>query len=109
MFTKQDIIKSAVLIWIVVSIAYIGYDTWRDYQIRGIQQAYQAGIADGAKQLIEKSNAGQCKEPVTVSVGEGKIDFIDVKCLQQSGPQGQQQGPQGQAPTPTAPISTPKK
>lgn len=107
MFTKQDIIKSAVLIWIVVSVVYIGYDTWRDYQIRGVQQAYQAGLTDATKQIIEKSNAGQCKEPVAVSLGENKIDFIDVKCLQQPAAQGQQ-GAQGQTTAP-APAPAPKK
>jgi predicted negative regulator of RcsB-dependent stress response len=84
MFTKQDLIKSAILIWIIGSITYIGWDAWNDYKIRGIQQAYQTGLNDATKQLFEKNQAGQCKEPITVTLGENKLELIDVKCLNQA-------------------------
>ena len=103
MFTKQDLIKSAVLIWIVGSVVYIGWDTWRDYQIRGVQQAYQAGVADANKQIFDQSAAAQCKQPFTVTLGGNKLDLIDVTCLQQ--PQQQAGAAQG-APTQSQPTAT---
>ena len=107
MFTKQDVIKSVVLLWIVASVAYIGYDTWRDYQIRGIQQAYQSGATDTIKQLLDKSQATQCKETVPVSLGDTKVEFVDVKCLQQ--PASTAGGPAAGATPQAGAAATPKK
>ena len=83
MFNKQDIIKTAVIIWIIGSVAYIGYDTWNDYKIRGVQQAYQAGIDDSTRQIFEKNKANQCKQPIEISFQGDKLNIIDITCLQQ--------------------------
>lgn len=106
MFTKQDLIKSAILIWIVGSAVYIVFDTWNDYKIRGVQQAYQAGVNDTTKQIFEKSQALQCKEALVVTSGENKMELVDVKCLQQPGSptEGQPQAAEQQAQP-----ATPKK
>lgn len=101
MFTKQDLTKALVLVWIIGSVAYIGWDTWRDYQIRGVQQAYQQGVNDSIKQIFDKSQATQCKTPFDVSLGENKLSLVDVKCLQQQAP--------AQAAAPTAQQPAPKK
>ncbi len=99
MFTKQDIIKSGILIWIVASVVYIGWDTWRDYQIRGVQRAYQTGANDSIKQLLDKSKAAQCKEAVPVTLGEEKMEFIDIACIQPA-PTAQDASAQPQATIP---------
>lgn len=83
MFNKQDIVKTITIIWILASAVYIGYDTWNDYKIRGIQQAYQAGIDDSTRQIFEKNKASQCKQPIEISFQGDKLDLIDVMCLQQ--------------------------
>jgi len=83
MFSKKDLAGAMVLVLIVGLVAYIGYDTWRDYQIRGVQKAYQSGVSDAVKQLLEKSQAAQCKGAVPVTLGDTTVEFVDVKCLQQ--------------------------
>ena len=90
MLNKQEIIKTVVIIWILGSVLYIGYDTWNDYKIRGMQQAYQAGIDDSTKQIFEKSRDGQCKQPVEISFQGKKLDLIDVECLKQQAPAAEQ-------------------
>jgi len=92
MFSKQDFIKSVVLIWIIGSTIYIVYDTWTDYKVRGIQQAYQVGVNDFTKELFDKSQANQCKQPIEVTFGGNKMQLIDVKCLQQAQQAGSPQG-----------------
>jgi predicted negative regulator of RcsB-dependent stress response len=83
MLNKQEIIKTIAIIWILGSILYIGYDTWNDYKIRGIQQAYQAGIDDSMKQIFDKNKESQCKQPIEISFQGNKLNIIDIACLQQ--------------------------
>jgi hypothetical protein len=86
MLTKEDFIKSIVIIWVISSVIYIGNDIWSDYKVKGLKDAYQSGLSDATKQIFEKSLAGQCKESVQLNMGESKLELIDVKCLQpQSG------------------------
>lgn len=90
MLNKQEIIKTVVVVWILGSVLYIGYDTWNDYKIRGMQQAYQAGIDASAKQIFEKNQASQCKQPIEISFQGNKLNLIDVECLKQQAPAAEQ-------------------
>ena len=93
MFIKQDIIKAAIFIWIIGSVVYISYDTWNDYKIRGVQQAYQAGVEDSVKKIFDKVQASQCKQAVELTSQDNKLEIIDLKCLsQQSADSQQKQG-----------------
>jgi hypothetical protein len=83
MLTREDFIKTIVVIWVIVSVIYIGNDIWSDYKVKGLKDAYQSGLSDATKQIFEKSQSGQCKESVQLNVGENKLELIDVKCLQQ--------------------------
>jgi hypothetical protein len=85
MFTKKDIIKALISIWIVGSIIYIGYDAWNDYKLRGIQQAYQAGFNDSTKQLFDKIQDSQCRS-IEITFQGNKLELIDVECIQQQSP-----------------------
>ncbi len=91
---KQDILKTTLIIWFIATTGYVAYDQYLGYKVRGMQAAYEQGITDATKKLFEKSQDGQCKEAVTITLGENKLELIDVKCLQQ---------PQAEAPqTPQA-------
>lgn len=81
---KQDVFKTALIIWFIAATGYVAYDQYLGYKVRGMQAAYQQGATDATKQLFDKSQAGQCKETVTVTLGESKLELIDVKCLQQA-------------------------
>ena len=103
MFTKQDIIKACLLVWVIGSVVYIGYDAWNDYKIRGVQEAYQAGFSDSTKQLFDKFQVNQCKQTVKVNFQGNELELADVKCLQQQQPVANQQ-PQGAPQAPVTPI-----
>jgi hypothetical protein len=90
MFTKQDIAKAIVLIWVIGSAAYIIYDTWNDYKIQGVQQAYQNGFNASTKQIFDKVQESQCKS-IEVTFQGNKLELIDVGCIQQQSPAGQSQ------------------
>lgn len=81
MLTKQDVIKAAVLIWIIGSAVYIGYDAWNDYKIRGVQHAYQAGFNDSTKQLFDRVQSVQCKQTVKVDFQGNELELTELKCL----------------------------
>ena len=98
---KQDVAKTVLIIWFIAATGYVAYDQYLGFKVRGMQAAYQQGITDAAKQIFDKSQAGQCKEAVTITLGENKLEFIDVKCLQ-SAPTTDAQ-PQAEASKVTAP------
>jgi len=102
MFTKQNIIKAAVLIWIVGSIVYIGYDTWSDFKTREVQQAYQLGFGECTKQIFDKIQSSQCKQSIEIISEGNSAEVVETKCLQQQAPTNQPQ--QGSAQTPSASV-----
>ena len=106
MFTKQDLIKTLVIVYIVGSVIYIGWDSWHNYQVNGVQAAYQAGATDTVKQILDKSTADQCKSGVPITLAGTTTQFVDVKCLQQ--PQAQA-GANGATPAAGAATTPAKK
>jgi len=90
MFSGKEFIKTVVIVWIIGSIIYIGFDIWNDYKIKGIQQAYQSGVTDSIKQIFDKSQASQCKQPVEITLGDNKMEIVDVNCLKQAQRQAEQ-------------------
>ncbi|PIR12743.1 hypothetical protein COV49_04400 [Candidatus Falkowbacteria bacterium CG11_big_fil_rev_8_21_14_0_20_39_10] len=78
--SKQAIWGAALILWIVFSLGYIGYDQWQDFQVSKINQAYQAGITNSVNSLITESEKCQ---PIKVYNGEKNVEFIAVSCLQQ--------------------------
>lgn len=77
--SKQVIWVAALVLWIVFSLGYIGYDQWQDFQVNKINQAYQAGITNSVNSLITESEKCQ---PIKVYNGEKNVEFIAVSCLQ---------------------------
>lgn len=89
---KKDVIKTVVIIWFVAATGYVIYDQYIGYKVRGMQAAYQQGIADTTKQIFDKSQADQCKQPMELTLGDSKLQLIDVNCLKQQQPQAGAQG-----------------
>lgn len=99
LINKQDVLKTVLIIWFIATTGYVLYDQYLGYKVRGMRAAYDQGVNDAAKQIFDKSQATQCKEALTVTLGENKLELIDVKCLQQ---------PQAEA-SQTPQATTPKK
>ena len=77
--TKKLIVHIVALIYIIGSIIYIGWDTWRDFKLRALNQAYQQGRVDTVNALI--GQAQQCNA-IPITSGTTTISVVNVDCLQ---------------------------
>jgi flagellar basal body-associated protein FliL len=87
--SKTSILLIVLLVWVVFSLIYIGYDVWSDFKVSQMNQAYQQGRVETVNNLIGRAN--QDCQPFSVNSGENKVDLINVQCLQQQGNNQQQQ------------------
>lgn len=81
-FIKSNILRIILYSWVILSIAYIGYDVWLDFKTNTINQAYLAGQGDTITQLIKEAEKPEC-QPINVSNNEKQIQLINVACLKQ--------------------------
>ena len=88
--SKQDIIKTLVIIWFVATTGYVIYDIYEGYKIRGIKAAYEAGYAESIDQLIKESEKG-C-QPIDVNKADKKIQLVNAQCMQSAEQAQAQQG-----------------
>ena len=79
LITKKHIIPFVVLLWFVVSLAYIGQDLWSDFKNQKLKEAYQAGQTDTVNALI--TEAEKC-QPFMVYSGEKQVQLINLGCQQ---------------------------
>ena len=76
--SKKFIVHVIILIWIIFSLIYIGYDIWGKKELKeNCQQAYSQGQADMKNKLIEDTK--NCN-PVTLYQGDTSVQFINVSC-----------------------------
>ncbi len=73
--------KLLLILWLVFSIAYVGYTQYRYWQNVVAGNAYNQGLADAVAQVIQQ--AQKC-EPFTINVGETKTELIGTACLQKA-------------------------
>jgi hypothetical protein len=67
-------------LWIVFSIGYILRDQWIKFQNRRILTAYQQGVADTVRALMNQAEACQ---PVSLTDGDKRIEVIKLGCGQE--------------------------
>lgn len=76
---KKQIIHTIALIWIILSAAFIIYDTWTDFQTTKLDQAYKSGKYEILNGLVQQ--AGQGCNPISVSDGQGQVQVVNYNCL----------------------------
>ena len=69
-----------LIMWIVFSVLYVGYDLWQDIKKLPVEQAYTRGKTETLNALVTNSQA--CK-PVNVQSQAGTAQMINIACLQQ--------------------------
>ena len=99
--TRQDVVKTVLIVWFVATTGYVAFDLYAGYKIRGMQQAYKDGYATSVDDLIKKAESSQC-QPFEVQKDGKKTQLVNGQCLQQ----GQQSG-QSSA-QPSTPAQTKK-
>jgi hypothetical protein len=77
---KEEVGKTLIIAWFIIATLYVGYDFWSDYKIKGINAAYQAGVADTINQILDKSNEGQCQS-FEIYSGDKKSQLVNAQCL----------------------------
>lgn len=78
--TVTPISTVLLVIWIVFSVLYVGYDLWQEIKQLPVEQAYSKGKTETLNALV--SNSQTCK-PVNVQSQAGTAQLINVACLQQ--------------------------
>lgn len=76
---KENAVKMLLIVWVIFSAGYILNDFWKDNLNKRLQAAYQQGLADSVKTIIQQSE--KC-EPVAVYEGEKRVELISIQCLQ---------------------------
>ena len=69
-----------LLIWIVFSVLYIGYDLWQEIKQLPVEQAYSRGKTETINALVV--SAQNCNA-INVQSQTGVVQLVDVACLQQ--------------------------
>jgi predicted PurR-regulated permease PerM len=69
-----------LVIWIVFSVLYVGYDLWQEIKQLPVEQAYTSGRTEALNSIV--TNASTCK-PINVQSNAGTAQLINVACLQQ--------------------------
>lgn len=79
-FTIKKFLFTIIIVWIIFSIGYVGYDQWWKFRAWQFQAGYQAAITDSVKAIMDQSD--KCL-PTTVTNGDKKVEIIATSCLQQ--------------------------
>jgi len=78
---KISVKKIILVLWLVFSILYVGWNEWSRFKSFVMQRSYSQGVADAVGQVIEQGKT--CKS-FPVNVGENKTTLISIECLQKA-------------------------
>lgn len=79
--TKQHIWRTVCIVYIVLSLLFIGYTVWTNFKLRYAQQSYEAGQRATIEQLITQAQGTDC-QPFSVYTDTQEVKLINVDCLQ---------------------------
>lgn len=79
-FNRRVAARGAVILWLVFSAVYIGWDLWNDFKNNYLAAAFLAGKEETVNSLIKQAENEQC-QPFNVFSGEKTIGLINVACL----------------------------
>lgn len=86
-FNKQEVFKTALIVWLLVSTGYVFYDLYDGWKVKGMQASYKQGYADSVGEMIVKIKNSAC-QPIEIRKGDQAINVIGSDCqFQNSSPQ----------------------
>ncbi len=77
---KNNLLKTILISWSIVSFVYIIYITWNDFKVKEVKVAYQAGITKTLNQIIKQTQSVGCK-PITIQNNGKKLELVNAQCL----------------------------
>ena len=78
--TKKKGVLVILGLWLIFSSGYIARDQWIEFQNRQILAAYQSGVTDTVRTLMERAELCQ---PVSLVDGDKQMELIKVGCVQE--------------------------
>lgn len=79
---KKNVLLVVVVLWVVLSMAYVIRDQWQEFKANYIQLAYQQGLFDSVNIIIDESE--KCTPIPLLIDGETVVEIIAVSCFQLS-------------------------
>lgn len=80
--TKQQLIKGAVALYIVLSLVYLLYSLWGSIVVGYGQKAFTQGREATIAQLIQQAEDKNC-QPFSVYTTEKTVQLINITCLKE--------------------------
>lgn len=82
---NKFILRGLLVIWIVFSFGYIGYDRWTQMREDTWENAFMSGAEEGAgwfaEELVGKIEKNPC-EPIEIIIdGETRADVVSGDCI----------------------------
>lgn len=78
-FDKQDIAKTALVVWLMISTLYVLYDLYDNYRVKGTQAAYKQGYADSVADVITKVGDADC-QPIEIRKEDRSVEVMAAEC-----------------------------
>jgi hypothetical protein len=75
--------KILLILWVVISVAYVGYGEYNRFQRDAIDLPMQKGKLDAITQIISGSQKS-CQQIPLVS-DEGEVKVVNINCLRAAG------------------------
>ncbi|EKE20096.1 MAG: hypothetical protein ACD_8C00056G0021 [uncultured bacterium] len=92
--SKQDIIKTLIIIWFIATTGYVAYDQYFEYKVNGLKASYEQGYMDSISKLIVEVEKNSC-QGVDITKEDKKIQIVNAQCLQQVQTANETQATQG--------------
>ena len=84
---KMAIVLIILILWALLSAAYIIWDQWQEFQVKKVQAAFDQGASQGLRQaILGIAQAAQNCQEVPLNLGQDKdgkavvLTIMDVSC-----------------------------
>jgi len=84
-FKQHPTSKIVLTVWIVFASLYVVYGEYGRLKVFVAQRAYNQGVTDSVTKLL--TEAQNC-QPIPVTAGDTKVDFIALDCLKAPSEEG---------------------
>lgn len=82
LFSKKFWLTTVLVLWVIFSVGYIGWNMWSNYRNQLGNRAYLQGVTDTVNGLIKEAEKEGC-QPVSIynQQEEKEIKVINTKCV----------------------------
>ena len=80
-FNKTTAVIVVIAIYVALSLGYILFTEWRDYQANSLQQSFLEGRTFTIQQIIQQAENENC-QPFFIFSDEKRVNLVNLDCLQ---------------------------